>query len=69
MTHVIFAIPGDINLPTGGYAYDRRVLALLPECGVAPHISSCRDRFPRRRPATSTARRTRSLRRLREACC
>jgi glycosyltransferase involved in cell wall biosynthesis len=30
-----FAIPGDIDLPTGGYAYDRRVLSLLPACGVA----------------------------------
>jgi glycosyltransferase involved in cell wall biosynthesis len=32
--NVVFAIPGDINLPTGGYAYDRRVMALLPTCGV-----------------------------------
>lgn len=30
-----FAIPGVINLPTGGYAYDRRVLSLLPQAGVA----------------------------------
>ena len=29
-----FVIPGDIDLPTGGYAYDRRVLARLPACGV-----------------------------------
>jgi glycosyltransferase involved in cell wall biosynthesis len=35
MTTVVFAIPGDINLPTGGYTYDRRVLALLPQFGVA----------------------------------
>jgi glycosyltransferase involved in cell wall biosynthesis len=34
MTQVAFAIPGDINLPTGGYAYDRRVLALLPSLGI-----------------------------------
>jgi glycosyltransferase involved in cell wall biosynthesis len=34
MTRVAFAIPGDITLPTGGYAYDRRVLALLPSLGI-----------------------------------
>jgi glycosyltransferase involved in cell wall biosynthesis len=34
MTAAVFAIPGDINLPTGGYTYDRRVMALLPEQGV-----------------------------------
>lgn len=34
MTKVAFVIPGDLGLPTGGYAYDRRVLALLPELGI-----------------------------------
>ncbi len=34
MTSVAFAIPGDITLATGGYAYDRRVMALLPTFGV-----------------------------------
>jgi len=29
-----FAIPGDITLPTGGYAYSRKVLDLLPDLGV-----------------------------------
>jgi glycosyltransferase involved in cell wall biosynthesis len=35
VTQVVFAIPGDLNLRTGGYIYDRRVLALLPRAGVA----------------------------------
>jgi glycosyltransferase involved in cell wall biosynthesis len=30
----VFAIPGDIDLPTGGYTYDRRVLAALPGQGI-----------------------------------
>jgi len=35
MTSAVFAIPGDIDLRTGGYIYDRRVMALLPRFGVA----------------------------------
>ena len=39
MPHVSFLIPGDLNLPTGGYAYDRRVLALLAAEGLdAAHV-------------------------------
>ncbi len=34
MTRAAFVIPGDIDLPTGGYAYDRKVLARLPVFGV-----------------------------------
>lgn len=34
-----FAIPGDIETRTGGYIYDRRVLALLPALGIdAVHL-------------------------------
>lgn len=35
MVEAAFAIPGDIGLPTGGYAYDRRILAALPGEGVS----------------------------------
>ncbi len=35
MVEVAFAIPGDLETRTGGYAYDREVLKRLPQLGVA----------------------------------
>ncbi|WAC27123.1 glycosyltransferase family 4 protein [Ancylobacter sp. SL191] len=40
MTGFAFAIPGDITLPTGGYAYDRRILAEIRRAGGdASHLA------------------------------
>jgi glycosyltransferase involved in cell wall biosynthesis len=46
MSAVAFAIPGDIGLPTGGYMYDRRVLALLPQMGAAVRHLQLPGSFP-----------------------
>jgi glycosyltransferase involved in cell wall biosynthesis len=51
MTAAAFVIPGDIDLPTGGYTYDRRVLGLLGRFGVdASHVA-----LPGSFPAPRTA--------------
>lgn len=41
-----FLIPGDIDLPTGGYAYDRRVLGLLEAHGVVARHVALSARYP-----------------------
>jgi glycosyltransferase involved in cell wall biosynthesis len=46
VTSVVFAIPGNIDLPTGGYIYDRRVLALLPGLGVTVRHLTLPGSFP-----------------------
>src|SRR5581483_6290808 len=46
MTRAVFAIPGDIDLATGGYTYDRRVLALLPRVGVEARDLEVPGSFP-----------------------
>ncbi len=43
---VYFAIPGDINTPTGGYAYDRRILSLLPSLGINAERLKLASTFP-----------------------
>jgi glycosyltransferase involved in cell wall biosynthesis len=46
MTPAVFAIPGDIDLPTGGYAYDRRILGLLGQFGVQARHLALPGSFP-----------------------
>lgn len=46
MTQVWFAIPGDLDTPTGGYAYDRHVMAKLPEFGIDIHHLPLPGGFP-----------------------
>ena len=46
MREVIFAIPGDLATPTGGYAYDREVLARLPGLGVPARHLALPGSFP-----------------------
>jgi glycosyltransferase involved in cell wall biosynthesis len=46
MTAAAFAIPGDIDLPTGGYTYDRRVLALLAGHDIAARHVELPGSFP-----------------------
>lgn len=51
MMRAAFAIPGDITLPTGGYAYDRHVLRLLPAQGVAVSHIALPGGYPSPSPA------------------
>jgi glycosyltransferase involved in cell wall biosynthesis len=44
---VTWAVPGDIQTVTGGYAYDRRIIAELQRLGWEVEIVSLGDGFPR----------------------
>jgi glycosyltransferase involved in cell wall biosynthesis len=46
VTKACFAIPGDLNTPTGGYIYDRTVMELLPSHGVELRHLALPDGFP-----------------------
>lgn len=53
-----FAIPGDLRSPTGGYAYDRRLIELLPAFGVSVKHVALPASFPN--PTDADIARTRS---------
>ena len=42
----VFAVPGDLDTPTGGYAYDRRMIAELRELGWRPEVLDLGEGFP-----------------------
>lgn len=55
MKQIAFAVPGDLDAPTGGYAYDRRIIAELRKCGTAVEVIALGDGFPWPSDATRAA--------------
>jgi glycosyltransferase involved in cell wall biosynthesis len=55
----VFAVPGNLEAPTGGYVYDRRLLELLPQHGIEMAYLQLPQRFPH--PAASDLLRTAGL--------
>jgi glycosyltransferase involved in cell wall biosynthesis len=54
---VAFAVPGDLSAPTGGYGYDRRMIAELQTLGWQVDVISLGEGFPRPTPETKAAAR------------
>lgn len=47
MKDIAFAVPGDLSTPTGGYAYDRRMIAELTALGWHVQVINIGNDFPR----------------------
>jgi glycosyltransferase involved in cell wall biosynthesis len=59
--HFVFAVPGDLATPTGGYAYDRRMVAELRELGWQVEVADIGNEFPRPSEHARSAARDRLL--------
>ncbi len=58
MSAIDFVVPGDIDTPTGGYIYDREILAGLRTLGWRTTIHSLDASFPQPTPAAQRVART-----------
>ncbi len=58
MKRVVFAVPGSLDTPTGGYAYDRRIMAELRQLGWDVECLDIGDGFPSPDEATRSAARS-----------
>jgi glycosyltransferase involved in cell wall biosynthesis len=55
MAAVTFAVPGSLDQPTGGYKYDRHVIAGLRQRGCEVDVIDLGEGFPRPQPETLAA--------------
>ena len=58
MSGIDFVVPGDIRTPTGGYIYDREIIAGLTERGVEVAVHQLDGSFPTPTPAALRAARS-----------
>ena len=58
MKRVVFAVPGSLDTPTGGYAYDRRIMAELRHLGWEVDYLNIGDGFPAADEVTRAAARS-----------
>jgi glycosyltransferase involved in cell wall biosynthesis len=61
VTRFAFAVPGDLATPTGGYAYDRRMIDELSRLGWRIDVLNLGEGFPWPDEATRTAAQTQLL--------